>query len=86
MFLLKRQIRELKREADRGKEAISELEKVRAVLGQMGLRTGYGWIDELEQALKQGRQREGATAGEGDGVKCVTRNWKAIFAWVGQMI
>lgn len=51
---LKQQIQKLKREADAGKWAVCEIERVRIVLNRVGLRTGYGWDNELEQALKSG--------------------------------
>jgi hypothetical protein len=54
---LKRQIWELNREVEKGKEAVAVLERVRVLVRQLGLYTGYagyGWINELEQVIKAG--------------------------------
>jgi len=34
--------------------AVRDVEKVHDMLHRLGLRTGYEWIDELEQVIKTG--------------------------------
>lgn len=49
---LRRQVRQLTHELNISKEAVTELEQVKAVIRRLGLQSGYGWIDKLERALK----------------------------------